>query len=158
MFGKKDASSSSSSTTLVSKNTEIVGDIHFSGSLMIEGTVKGNVYSSSGEEAHAHLLDTGVVEGELRVPTIVINGTVTGDVFSDKHIELSTKAVVNGNVHYDSIEMLKGAQVNGNLLYGATEQQKTKSVDALAGKANSGAEAQVSAEIKTLSSTSVKKA
>lgn len=121
MFGKKETSTSLSagSTTLVSKNTEIVGDINFSGNLMIEGKVTGNVYVSSGSDAHARVLEKGIVEGEIRVPSIVINGTVNGNVYSDKHVELAAKAVVNGNVHYNLIEMVRGAQVNGNLVYSA---------------------------------------
>lgn len=121
MFGKKAASASFSagSTTLVSKNTEIVGDINFSGNLMVEGKISGNIYVSSGADAHARVLEKGIVEGEVRVPSIVINGTVNGDVYSDKHIELASKAIVNGNVHYSLIEMVKGAQVNGNLVYQA---------------------------------------
>ncbi len=126
MFGKKETSTSFSagSTTLVSKNTEIVGDISFSGNLMIEGKVKGNVYVTDGADAHARVLEKGVVEGEIRVPTLVINGTVNGDVYSDKHVELAAKAVVNGNVHYALIEMVKGAQVNGNLVYGDKSSEK----------------------------------
>ena len=121
MFGKKETSASLSagSTTLVSKNTEIVGDINFSGNLMIEGKVTGNIYVSSGSDAHARVLEKGIVEGEIRVPSIVINGTVNGNVYSDKHVELAAKAVVNGNVHYNLIEMVRGAKVNGNLVYSA---------------------------------------
>jgi cytoskeletal protein CcmA (bactofilin family) len=121
MFGKKETATSFSagSTTLVSKNTEIVGDVKFSGNLMIEGIVKGNVYATESSDAHAQVMEKGIVEGEIRVPTLVINGTVNGDVYSDKHIELAAKAVVNGNVHYSLIEMVKGAQVNGNLVYGS---------------------------------------
>jgi cytoskeletal protein CcmA (bactofilin family) len=91
---------------------------------MIEGRVKGNVYCNDGVDAHARVLEKGVVEGEIRVPTLVINGTVNGDVYSDKHIELAAKAVVNGNVHYAMIEMVKGAKVNGNLVYTAQSTSK----------------------------------
>lgn len=126
MFGKKETSTSFSagSTTLISKSTEVIGDISFSGNLMIEGKVKGNIYAVEGTDAHARILDSGVVEGEICVPTVVINGTVNGDVHSSKHIELAAKAVVNGNVHYELIEMIKGAQVNGNLVYKASVKVK----------------------------------
>ncbi len=132
MFGKKETSTSFSagSTTLISKNTEVVGDIKFSGNLMVEGSVNGNIYSVDGADAHARVLDNGIVEGEIRVPTIVINGTVNGDVYSEKHIELASKAVVNGNVHYELIEMVKGAQVNGNLVFSGKKSTKT-SVEAI---------------------------
>ncbi len=136
MFGKKatSASFSAGSTTLVSKNTEIVGDINFSGNLMVEGKVSGNVYVSSGADAHARVLEKGVVEGEIRVPTIVINGTVNGDVYSDKHVELASKAIVNGNVHYSLIEMVKGAQVNGNLVYQSHSSASKNTTSANAGQ------------------------
>ena len=119
MFGKKSTSTSFSAgaTTLISKNTEVIGDIVFHGNLMVEGRVKGNIIIKDGADGQARVLDKGVVEGEVRVPTLVINGTVNGDVYSDKYIELASKAVINGNVHYSLIEMVKGAQVNGNLVY-----------------------------------------
>lgn len=144
MFGKKETSASFSagSTTLVSKNTQIVGDINFSGNLMIEGKVTGNIYVSSGSDAHARVLEKGVVEGEIRVPTIVINGTVNGDVYSDKHVELAAKAIVNGNVHYSLIEMVKGAQVNGNLVYSAQSSSSKP-----ASSANTGQSEKVSANL-----------
>ncbi len=121
MFGKKETSASLSagSTTLVSKNTEIVGDINFSGNLMIEGKVTGNIYVSSGSDAHARVLEKGIVEGEIRVPSIVINGTVNGNVYSDQHVQLAAQAVVNGHVHDTLIELVRGAKVNGNLVYSA---------------------------------------
>ena len=130
MFGKKETATSFSagSTTLVSKSTEMIGDISFSGNVMIEGSVKGNVCSKDGADAHARVLEKGVVEGEIRVPTLVINGTVNGDVYCDKHIELAAKAVVNGNVHYSLIEMVKGAQVNGNLVYSPKMPAKASTI------------------------------
>lgn len=129
MFGKKEKKTAfaAGGTTLISKNTEIVGDIHFSGTLMIEGHVKGNVYASDGENAQARVLESGKVEGEIRVPTLVINGSVSGDVFSSKHIELAAKTVIAGNVHYSLIEIVKGAQINGKLVYDAAAKKSSSS-------------------------------
>ncbi|BFM19490.1 bactofilin family protein [Gilvimarinus japonicus] len=107
-----------SNHTLISKGTRIVGDIHFSGDLQIEGTVQGNVLVENGGDAKLVVAEKGVVEGEIRVPRVVINGKVVGNVFSSKHVELASKAVVEGNVHYQLIEMVKGSQVNGALVYG----------------------------------------
>jgi cytoskeletal protein CcmA (bactofilin family) len=127
MFGKKEKKTAfaAGGTTLISKNTEIVGDIHFSGTLMIEGHIKGNVYAVDSENAQVRVLESGKVEGEIRVPTLVINGAVTGNVYSGKHIELAAKTVINGNVHYALIEIVKGAQVNGSLVY-TTKQAALK--------------------------------
>ncbi|EGG93600.1 Integral membrane protein CcmA involved in cell shape determination [gamma proteobacterium IMCC1989] len=127
MFGKKEKKTAfaAGGTTLISKSTEIVGDVHFSGTLMIEGHIKGNVYAQDADNAQARVLESGKVEGEIRVPSLVINGTVTGNVYSSKHIELASKTVINGNVHYALIEIVKGAQVNGSLVY-TTKQDVLK--------------------------------
>lgn len=129
---------SGATTTLIAKNTEVVGDIHFSGTLHIEGTLKGNIYVKDGADAHLDIAEGGQVEGQVNVSTVRINGRVIGDIHTTKHIELAAKAEVDGNVHYKLIEMVKGAQVNGNLVYSA-EQNKTAPVTAGLGKTASKA-------------------
>lgn len=128
MFGKKESTMggfASGSITVISKATEIVGDLHFSGNLEIEGTVKGNIIAEEGADARVRVMEKGRVEGEITVPTVVVNGQVVGDIHTSKHIELAAKAVIEGNVHYNLIEMVKGSQVNGNL-YFVTEASKAK--------------------------------
>lgn len=118
MWGKKDnkLGFSSGGITLISAATEIVGDIHFSGNLEVEGRVRGNIVAVEGGDARIRVQEKGCVEGQITAPSVVINGQVTGDVHSSRHVELAAKAVVNGNVHYHMIEMVKGAQVNGSLV------------------------------------------
>ncbi|MDO3386714.1 polymer-forming cytoskeletal protein [Gilvimarinus sp. SDUM040013] len=116
----------SNSHTLISKGTSIIGDVHFTGDLQVEGKVKGNIIVEGGADAKLVVADKGVVEGEIRVPMVVINGKVIGNVYSSKHVELAGKAVVEGNVHYQLIEMVKGAQVNGSLVYGESTQPAAK--------------------------------
>ncbi|SEA40401.1 bactofilin family protein [Microbulbifer marinus] len=110
------ASTSSNHTTLIARQTEVSGDLHFRGNLVIEGKVRGNVSAHSDSDARLQIVDGGTVEGEIRVPHVVINGNVQGDVYAARHLELATKAMVEGNVHYKLIEMVKGAQVNGSLV------------------------------------------
>lgn len=114
------------SHTLVSRTTEIVGDIHFSGELLIEGKVKGNIYAEDDSDALIRVAEKGAVEGEICVPSAIINGLVQGDVRSAKHIELAAKATVVGNVYYNLIEMVMGSEVNGNLMHISVNQTETK--------------------------------
>lgn len=102
--------------TLVGKNTEVHGDLRFSGGLHIDGTVKGNV-SASDDDSVISLSKHGLVEGEVRVSHIVLDGTVTGDVYAAERVELAANAKVNGNVYYNLIEMAVGASVNGKLVH-----------------------------------------
>lgn len=129
MFGKSDdakATVKSDAHTLISRTTEIVGDLHFSGELIIEGRVKGNIYAEDDSAALIRVAEKGAVEGEICVPSVIINGLVQGDVRAATHIELASKAVVVGNVYYNLIEMVMGSEVNGNLMHIGSNQLDSK--------------------------------
>ncbi|WP_114416647.1 bactofilin family protein [Marinospirillum perlucidum] len=116
MFGK-NAPPSNHFDTLVSSKAEIVGDIHFSGGLHIDGKVFGNIIAEDDSKAVLRISDKGVVEGEVSVPHVIVNGGVVGDVHSCEHIELAAKAMVKGNIFYNTIEMVMGAQVDGRMAH-----------------------------------------
>ncbi|MFT4888909.1 MAG: cytoskeletal protein CcmA (bactofilin family) [Pseudohongiellaceae bacterium] len=118
------------SHTLISRTTEVVGDIHFSGELLVEGKVKGNIFAEDDSDALIRVAEKGAVEGEICVPSAVINGLVEGDVRSSKHIELAAKATVIGNVYYNLIEMVMGSEVNGNLMHLSANQKEAKRIAA----------------------------
>ena len=112
---KKSGFGISGSTTLVSRDTVVVGEIHFSGNLDVEGLVKGSIVALPDKEALVRVVHGGRVEGDIRVPSVVINGYVEGNIHSAKHLELATKGVVHGDVFYTLVEMAAGSEVNGAL-------------------------------------------
>jgi cytoskeletal protein CcmA (bactofilin family) len=114
---KKSTFSVSGGTTLISTDTVVVGDLHFSGNLDIEGLVQGNIIAKPGVDALVRVVGKGRVEGEIRAPGVIINGTVQGDVHSSKHLELAPKGRVQGNVFYSLVEMAAGSEVNGSLTH-----------------------------------------
>ncbi len=116
-------------TTLISRATEIVGDLKFSGALEVEGNIKGNIIANPDAPAEIRIRESGYVQGEIRVPTVIINGKVEGDVYSSEHIELAAKARVIGNVYYNLIEMVMGSEVNGSLWHRTSEELKPKQVE-----------------------------
>jgi cytoskeletal protein CcmA (bactofilin family) len=111
----------SNNHTLISRATKVVGDLYFTGELQLEGKVTGNIIAENEKDAKLVIADTGLVEGEIRAPVVIVNGKVLGNIYSSKHLELATKGNVVGTVHYHSIEMVKGAQVNGSMIN--TQQQ-----------------------------------
>ena len=123
---KKSGFGISGSTTLVSRDTVIVGEIHFSGNLDVEGLVKGNIVALPDKEALVRVVHGGRVEGDIRVPSVVINGSVEGNVHSVKHLELATKGVVHGDVFYTLVEMAAGSEVNGALRHIADPDAEAK--------------------------------
>ncbi|MFT5483458.1 MAG: cytoskeletal protein CcmA (bactofilin family) [Halieaceae bacterium] len=138
MLGDK-IKSGSSGTTLVSRGTEIIGDIKFTGTLDIEGIVRGSIVAHAGSEALVRIIDKGLVEGDVHAPNIVINGAIVGNVHSSKHLELASKARVEGNVHYTLVEMAIGAQINGSLEHTPEGTAATGSSETNAASASSDA-------------------
>ena len=102
--------------TLVAAHTEVIGDIKFTDQLYISGKVNGNVIADH-EKATVVISDEGCVAGEVRVPNVIINGLIEGNVFASNKVELAAQAKVRGNLHYNLIEMQLGAMVDGQLLH-----------------------------------------
>ena len=117
--GKKTKSASTKVDTIIGQQTRIEGDVHFSGGLHIDGKVKGGVIAEADSASVLTVSEHGSIEGDVRVPTVILNGKVTGDVRSAERIELASKAKVDGDVYYSLIEMAMGAAVNGSLLHNA---------------------------------------
>lgn len=103
--------------SLIGQNTEIHGDVIFSGGLHVDGTVKGSVIAEKGEDSVLTLSERGTIEGEVKVPNVVVNGAIIGDLHANGHVELAAHARVHGNVYYSLIEMAMGAEVNGKLMH-----------------------------------------
>jgi len=120
MWGnKKKPKQTAQIDSLIGQNSEIHGDVVFKGGLHVDGVIKGNVMAEEGTDSVITLSERGTIEGEVKVPNVVVNGTVIGDVHALTHIELASEARVHGNVYYSLIEMAMGAEVNGNLVHRA---------------------------------------
>lgn len=138
LFGAGAASKPTNSMdTLVGRQTEILGDIRFSGGLHVDGRIKGKVIANGDKNASLSVSDVGVIEGDVNVPTVVLNGQINGDVRATSKVTLAGKARVTGNVYYRVIQIEGGAMVNGQLVYeageavGALTHQKAETSDEL---------------------------
>ena len=150
MFGKENRGEAG--VTLVATNCELVGDIHFNDQLLINGIVKGNIYSQSGSKATVTISEKGRVRGEIQVPNVVVNGKVFGDIKSDRHVELAAKAEVKGNVYYNLIEMVMGSRVDGQLV---NMRDVKKSAKAVEGKTGANSDKAVSEKSETINTPQV---
>lgn len=109
--------------TLIGRHTHIKGDISFSGGLRIDGSVAGNIHATADSTSLLTLSDQGSIEGEVRVPNIIINGQVNGNLYASEHVELAPKARINGNVYYRMLEMAMGSEVNGHLIHAKDDEE-----------------------------------
>src|SRR5207253_1812995 len=96
--------------------------------LRVDGHVKGNIIAEQGKPGTLVLSEKARVEGEIRVPHIVINGLVIGPVHSTEYVELQGKANVTGDVHYNALEMQLGAVVQGALVHRSEAKPSEKVV------------------------------
>ena len=124
MWGDKRKRKTTRIDTLIGQQTEVMGDIKFSGGLHIDGTIKGNVIAEPDSRSMLSLSEQGTIEGEVNVPYVVLNGVVIGDVHGGEHVDLASKARVTGNVYYNLIEMAIGAEVNGKLVHHTGEEKR----------------------------------
>lgn len=112
--------------SLIGQNTEIKGNITFSGGLHVDGIVKGNIFAKEETSSILTLSEQGSIKGEIKVPNMILNGVVMGDVYASEHIELAPNARITGNVYYNLIEMAMGAEVNGNLVHNSELEQENR--------------------------------
>ena len=115
MFGSKNdgdrGDPALGATTLLAKGSSVSGNLEFKGNLEIEGEIVGNI-TSEDENARIRILQGGSVKGDIVVATIIVNGRVRGDLYASKHVKLAAKAVVEGNLNYNLIEIEKENLLN----------------------------------------------
>ena len=116
--------------TLIGSGYTLQGDLEFTGGLRIDGHIKGHVSARDSANGTLVLSESGVIEGNLNVPHIIVNGTVVGNIVSSEHIELQANAKVTGDIRYKAVEMQLGAVLNGALL---TENQSAPVYDVVKG-------------------------
>ncbi len=103
--------------SLIGQNTEIQGEVKFSGGVHIDGKIQGKVVGENDGSSLLSQSEYGEIEGEVRSPYVVINGVVNGDVHGSRHVELLSNAKIKGNVYYNLVELAVGAEVNGKLVH-----------------------------------------
>jgi cytoskeletal protein CcmA (bactofilin family) len=118
MFNKKKSKPKNNRIdTLIGEDTHISGDIGFTGGLRVDGSITGNLQSGDTDKSILTLSSKGKIEGDVQVPHLIIDGTITGNVYAAEHIELAANAQITGNVYYNLLEMAMGAEVNGQMIH-----------------------------------------
>jgi cytoskeletal protein CcmA (bactofilin family) len=97
-------------TTLIDEGSEIEGKFSFSGSVMVNGRLRGEIIANEllvvGEK--------GTVNATIRAGFIQISGEVVGDVFANDRIELAGSSRVYGDVEAPVVIIDEGAVFKGH--------------------------------------------
>ncbi len=123
--------------TLVGSNTEIRGDVLFTGGLHVDGSIKGKVLASPGDSTLS-VSESGSIEGDISVPILTVNGQVSGNIFASEKMTLAPNARVTGNVYYNRLEVQAGAEVNGQLVHDPGGERAPASMQEMRGDAAAG--------------------
>ena len=121
MFGKKPNKLQNRIDSLIGAGTTIEGNISFSGGLRVDGEIRGNVNAAADQPSTLVVSEKARIDGEIRVSHLVVNGMINGPVFAAEFLELQSRSRLNGDVHYNTLEMQLGAVVEGRLVHKSSE-------------------------------------
>jgi len=102
---------SDDSTSLLSKNVKIEGDIQGEENLQVEGQLKGSIKVTG----NVLIGNTGIVEADIEAQSIVIQGNVTGNVIVRQQLEIQPTGRLIGDCTARSIDIKEGAILEGRL-------------------------------------------
>ena|ERR1051325_7112993 len=106
-------------TTLLGRGATFEGKLTFEGTVRVDGRFKGEVFSDDvlviGEGA--------LVEAEIDVGEIIIQGTVVGNIKAKRSIEIHAPGRVKGDLHTPSLVIDKGVIFEGRCFMEAAAQQ-----------------------------------
>jgi cytoskeletal protein CcmA (bactofilin family) len=130
-----EASNGKDVTTLLGRGSEFEGKLSFEGTVRIDGKLTGEIFTDDvlivGEGAE--------VKAEINVGSIVIEGSVHGNIHAKRSVEIRTPAKMRGNIITPSLFIEKGVLFDGNcqMESSATTGQEKRNVTTLALTANS---------------------
>lgn len=90
------------------------GKVSFTGVVRIDGHFRGDA-SADGTLV---IGETGVVEADLKVATLVVNGTFNGHVTAKDRVEVGATGRISGGVTTPRLTVIDGAQINAELHMG----------------------------------------
>lgn len=99
----------SGSTSLLSKNVNIVGEIQGNEDLHVEGRFKGSIKITG----NIFVGQTGVVEADVEADNIIIQGKINGNVLARRQLEIQSLGELIGDCSAQSIDIKEGAIFEG---------------------------------------------
>jgi cytoskeletal protein CcmA (bactofilin family) len=98
-------------SAFIDQGSEFEGKLSFKDTVRIDGCFRGEIAS----ENTLVVGETGEIFASVRSRTVVIAGTVTGDVAASDRLVLEKTARVDGDVTAGSLQMEDGASLNGRI-------------------------------------------
>lgn len=121
MFGRKTVSEEFNG--FLAGGTSLCGDLRFSGTLHLDGNVRGSISTTDvliiGEHA--------TVEADIQAGEVQIYGTVIGNVVSARRVEICETGRMRGDLRTPNLVIKDGGSFEGVSLGAPPEQPKENS-------------------------------
>ncbi len=119
--------------TLLGRGSEFEGKLTFEGTVRIDGTLKGEVFSDDvlvvGEGAR--------LEAEVDIGEIIIQGTVVGNIRAKRSVEILAPGRVKGDITTPMLQIDKGVIFEGRSFMECVTD-KSRAVSSATGSVASG--------------------
>jgi cytoskeletal protein CcmA (bactofilin family) len=116
-------------TAFIDQGSSFEGKLSFKDTVRIDGHFSGQITS----ENTLVVGETGVIEADIRSQTVIVSGTIHGNLVAAKRVVLHKSARVDGDVETPSLVMEEGAVLNGKLNMAAAGPKKSLQLKAMEG-------------------------
>ena len=104
-----DKSNTAGTTSLLSKDVKIEGDIQGNENLQIDGKLIGSIKLVG----DIYVGPTGIVEASVEADNVVIQGQINGNVTARKQLQIQSSGKLMGDCSAQSIDIREGALFEG---------------------------------------------
>jgi cytoskeletal protein CcmA (bactofilin family) len=109
MFGKEGTDQQAAISTILGNDCKFTGDVDAKGTIRIDGEFDGKIVSSDS----VIVGNSGIVKGEVHATQAMISGTVEGNIFAKKKVELQSGSRLIGDVESMSLVIEDGVFFEG---------------------------------------------
>jgi len=110
--------------SVIGEGSIFEGKFYIRGSLEIDGKFEGEVKT----EDQLIVGETGRVKTDIFAKTVIVGGTVIGNIRADEDVTLLSTGRVLGNIHAPRVIVEDGVVVQGEISINAGHQKKIKNV------------------------------
>ncbi|MCX5912107.1 MAG: polymer-forming cytoskeletal protein [Deltaproteobacteria bacterium] len=96
--------------SIIGKNSDISGELNVSGTLRIDGMVRGKLNAEC-----VIVSESAMVKGDIKAKTIIVGGKVEGNLIGEEMIEIKPKGAVLGEIFTNKFFVIEGGTFNGRV-------------------------------------------
>ena len=104
-----DKGKATGTTSLLSKEVKIEGDIQGNEDLQVDGQLKGSVKIAG----NIVVGPTGLVEADVEADNVIVQGQITGNVLVRKQLQIQSSGKLLGDCMAQTIDIKEGALFEG---------------------------------------------